>query len=881
MTFSVDQLENRLAGMLGFLDRYTASSGTYLMDSQKVVRNALHSEIGRGGYFPTTSSTSEAQITMIRGLLAAHRATGDLTYLTRAKQLVEALIDYFYFNVEPPSSSGIWPHHWLVNAGPEVISVRGPSADPYTSMGNIAVPVAFTAGVAALGSNLSIVFKVFTGDPVWTNVFAALQDGGVEYPVDYYIDSLGRRCSGQRGDGSWGDVIGAVTGEPAGKIVLVDTSHTGTLKVNSADLDGTTIPVNSGFEAWPMWRALVGPEVVSAPDGLHWAVDIWRRLISLEPGEVRWQRALARTLDTWLDACTYRVSTDIFKSEIGALYNSWPLTYLYGVRGATSFQAGDPSVTASRDGSGVVVFDLDADGLRTEFVFENGSLFVETTSISAFEIDVGADVAVDLEIRVLLDDATTASAVISLAGTGLETFSIPRIGFRNWPSPIWRASDGGSFVYGTGAESSTTGSDGTSTWPVRRVTVGDNSSGWGFAYPPLSMPITALVQPRSGATTVRLTDGDGWFWYLTLTNTGALSEVPLDWTNPSWTTTGYQEVIGTPPASPVGSTATAFIIITGSTTEVDLAWVGPTAPTVLAAGRLEKVSLSLNHTGAIQLLVADASFSASVRDAIAYQTGVNRGVVPFNYGAYGGGRRGAGGALFQGPIYAVYQSVLPWWELGDTAAATLVYACLNDAQAAYTTSVGITGPFCPVYIPATWESAAYGSPDTWTWNGPDPNTFWGGFQYRTYLEAARGWSLFASAIPNAATVTNRFLLWLDTWLTANPSATGLPTEFREAMTPAVTYDEPHFLALAVKATACARLAGADPTRSARVLSRLLDMLEGWYAPDGTLMAGSFATDPDVETYYGFWHGEIMTALADTLYDWPSVMPRRRPVIFPS
>jgi hypothetical protein len=849
-------LRSWLAGMAAFLTAWQGSGGSYIVNAQNIVRNNLHDELGRAGYLPPQAATSESQTMMARGFLLAHKATGEAAYLATAKALAEAFIDHYAGGVEPPAS-GLWGHHWIVNAGPAAVPVQGPAAVPYTGAGNLGSSISFTAGVGDLGTSLALVYRVFAGTLGWDNAFSGLNAGGVDYAVDYYIASDGTRRTGRKADGSWGEVIGAVTGETPGKIVLANTGFTGSLKVSHSVYTGATIPVNSGFEAWPMWRQLVGGEQVMAVDAIHWALDVFVLLKGLEPAVPRWGNAVNRLVETYGDAATYRTSTKLFERDVGAQYNSQPLTYWFGLRGGTAFHSPDASVTAGRDAGGAVQFDLAPDAAREGFYFENGELLVTTTSGSIMSAELGSNAALGVEITVANADGSSGVAEVSLAGSGIETKSLALAEFRTWPSGAWRPGDT-TFVFGTGSEAITTNTDGAVPWPVARVTLGDATGGWGFARS-FGVPFRLLVRGRSGDATLRLTDGAGWFWYRSLANTGALTELSLNWST-GWTTTGYQDLGGTPPGSPVGGAATALVLLTASAAVVDVAYAAATTPLALGAGDLSKVTLKYDTDAAVQLKVGDVSFSASSRMAIPYQPGA----APFNYGMFGGSKRGPGGAFFQGPIYAGYQSSTPWYQSGDAAAARNLYDFLAASQAAYTASTGIVGPFAPVFVPATYDSLDYGAANSWTWEGPDPNTAWGGFQYRSFFAAAEGWSAWGSAVPLAATVCTRFLTWLDRTLADNPGWTAVPGVFSEGVPPAPAGADSHMVALCLRGTVHCRLAGADRATCARVMRRLMAMLAGRYNATG-LMAGSFPPTPGVAVYYGFWHGEIMAAVAEALY----------------
>ena len=249
---------------------------------------------------------------------------------------------------------------------------------------------------------------------------------------------------------------------------------------------------------------------------------------------------------------------------------------------------------------------------------------------------------------------------------------------------------------------------------------------------------------------------------------------------------------------------------------------------------------------------------------------VYKGAIPFEYSNKGPNLSVLSTPVFRGPYYAGYQNPLPWHYMKDYSAAANMLQFLIDAQAAYTKSTGITGPFAPVYH---YDDSFLGKAvkNSFTWEGPDPNTFWGGFQYRPFAAVADFWQqcmnskISTPAVTSASKVSTTFLGWLDGWLKAHPSDSYVPTEFREKSAPAAPAangngdKDPHMIGLALKGAVLCKKAGANPEMVARVITRLLAMLTSHQIASGE-MAGSFTHDPYSHIFNGFWAGEIMDAL---------------------
>ncbi len=244
---------------------------------------------------------------------------------------------------------------------------------------------------------------------------------------------------------------------------------------------------------------------------------------------------------------------------------------------------------------------------------------------------------------------------------------------------------------------------------------------------------------------------------------------------------------------------------------------------------------------------------------------VYKGAIPFEFSNKGANLSVQPTATFRGPYYSGYQNPVPWHFMKDYTAAANMLQLLIDAQAAYRTSTTIMGPFAPVYHYDT-SMLSGATINKFSWKGPDPNTFWGGFQYRAFTAVADFWQQCITsktsnpAVSSAAKVSTAFLTWLDTWLTTHPTETQIPVTFNEGVAPIADYKEAHIIALALKGSLYCKKAGTNPQIVTRVIGRLYKMLMSCQVTTGD-MAGSFASDPNSHSFNGFWAGEIMDALA--------------------
>lgn len=408
LTATVQQM---LAAQFSYIQRYTgtsAPSAPPLVTSLGLVKNNQAEADGAlNGYLPPDVSTSEGQSLLMRGMLRSYLATGNQDFLTYAKSLADALFEYFYFGVRPPSEPTEWNHHWLVNAGTP-FPVLGPvSPDGPAYSGYIAKEVTFTSGVAQVEPTLYRVYKAFSDDGalLWENVFSDLT-AGTEYAIDYYIDAARNKVQGVQGNGSFGATSTPNSTEPPGRIVLQNKTLGGAARLNYAVSTSTLIPTGTQFEGWPMWRELVknpGGTIIerdTATDAIHWIIDCFKLLMEAEPSVQEWQDGYHRMLETWERACYIPASTTYaFKKLPGTLYNQFPLTYFYAY-GTNADGANltyvDPTdyLSYGRDASGYAEFVLPDDQYRYSFNFENAPMYITYDADSSVSVEISTSATV-------------------------------------------------------------------------------------------------------------------------------------------------------------------------------------------------------------------------------------------------------------------------------------------------------------------------------------------------------------------------------------------------------------------------------------------------------------------------------------------------------
>lgn len=206
---------------------------------------------------------------------------------------------------------------------------------------------------------------------------------------------------------------------------------------------------------------------------------------------------------------------------------------------------------------------------------------------------------------------------------------------------------------------------------------------------------------------------------------------------------------------------------------------------------------------------------------------------------------------------------------------------LRDAQARYAADLGITGPFAHTYVLNTSARLNIGNPTphTWVYTGDDPNTQWAGYQVRPVESLCR---LAYVAKDNAAAQDVRAMAlsishaWLD-WLAGYwPNLDGMPwrgmpTDFPGDRPPETNYEEPHIVAIVLRALLWLRMAGDTDAARTALAVRCWHYLESMWVTEGR-MANTWSPVPDQRQWYGFWHGEIMEAMAMIVKDAKNHLP---------
>ncbi|HTY13709.1 MAG TPA: glycoside hydrolase family 48 protein [Candidatus Omnitrophota bacterium] len=112
-------------------------------------------------------------------------------------------------------------------------------------------------------------------------------------------------------------------------------------------------------------------------------------------------------------------------------------------------------------------------------------------------------------------------------------------------------------------------------------------------------------------------------------------------------------------------------------------------------------------------------------------------------------------------LYAGYQDPAAWEIMGRPKWAKNVVKFLGAAQNEFSKRYGQSGPFMPLF-----KDGVFG------WEGSDPNTYWMGFQYRTFAHLAHYYYLTGDK--DAKAILDRFVSWMKKNWAVDGSSVSIP-----------------------------------------------------------------------------------------------------------
>lgn len=839
LVISPDIIASWVSQYDAFLNHYTgdADGKSIMLNSQGLTVNSFHDETGRGGYFPTTSGTSEGQLLTLRGSLLAYKATGEQSWLNRANLLADAMMRVMYQERPIPKEPDVtWVPHWLFNAKKDF-----KSQEYFTDY-----KARFTNGKAII--KINDIFKVYSvrsssSTLVWDSPFSTIN--GVQYKIaniDYADDNTA--------------IVQLENAEVTGDLLVVYGTNTGDI-----------IHKGDNFDAYPIWRKLESGETVCAIDSLAWSIDCFKLLYDVTREE-KWSRALNSTTTALRSA---------FHIDNSIVYIAPPrLGFNIFDNGIYKYSTREVAETYSQN-KHTGYIDIHYPEIKNfgEGQIGKGSVNASFGDNDYIETKLASDTPV--KINILLDEDGVYDenkrwvAPVYLNGSNkIQQIELRKENFFksstiNWGSNYTGRADGAAIHDNVST---------VITQPVivdnielQRIKLTKKEGGWAqFLFGMASTP--AFPFDFKYKTTddidfvIRDVNDSPWRFRLPKSNSDTMititSELFISDANLS--------------SFPSGNFSSMLVDAQSTSATIDVDYIG-TLQTLPADTTYATITLA--YGGLKEATVSIELVAPMPSTQLAYVPYV----APFDYHLLSGNVN-----TWRGPAYSGYQTPYIWQEIPDFMdefgnnnedALNMNVRFMNDAQSAYEVSTGISGGFAPVYFWNRWDSIQYEhEPDTWGWlPAPDPNVDWGGFQYRAIESVSRVVRNNSDSV-QAIGIAIKFFKFIDKYW---DKEFNMPTVFGEHEAPKNTYDDTHMASLLMRALVNVYVAVSsksdyveDTALILKLINKTLRYLEHFQiqiseVPFNTSrLEGTFSTEPNSGQWYGFWGAEIISALSELI-----------------
>lgn len=782
-------------------------------------------------YAPPSAGTSEGQLLTIRGCLLQYKATKEAKWKTLADKLMDGLLNYYYPTPNPPATPDVgWVPHWLVNVN-----------EPFTSREYFLDGRAtFVNGVATV--NYNKVFKIHSVRALDAEIKEKWTPDSEIIGTSYKIESTQVRY-----------------GESSATITLADKTVNGELLIAYSSETGPIINVGEQCEAYPVWRPMDEGEIACAVDALHWALDCFYLYLELEPNNsTKWQRAIDCTLEAIEAECD--VSNTIYYIKAGD--KGEPVIS----NGLTNYSERSPKETYTNN-NGVISINYGATSTPKEAsiskwvgnkVVFNRSNWIEasicTSAPTRLTLKLDEDEGYNPDKRWRCDFFTQ--------GMGLgnsENFTFYPEDFYKEGSVRWGTQYGSDADYNgiTSEHSSLTGS--------RKIVNGRE--------------ITELVFHRG--------DEGGWLGWSQVVLGLFGVKLPIDIKYKTSNRINFcvkdsneiKHFYELPTTNGEFKTITLTESMLSDSSTIGSADYGA----IMLEAIDEDATIQLEYFGHLVSYPHKylTSLTFSYREPEALKVDINyikpapsRSPLPYapymlpfdmhfiNYEL----------SNLRGAIYTGYQA--PWiyqhgvWENNPVALQTNLQF-LQDAQDAYHDLTGYDGFFAPIFWWDYLDDAGDNPTNTFGMagnGGMEGNgaVVWGGFQYRTIKDVARV-LIKEHNNQQAHDICIRFFQGMKKWW--GQTLTEFPTVFVENHEPYNDQIDAHMVAnlmeaLIITQTSCSLLTESQTKLITDLIEKCVVFLYHYYVePNGFNSAVEGTWSEDIRTWYEFWGGDILSAIA--------------------
>ncbi|PDH85296.1 hypothetical protein AO462_03515 [Oenococcus oeni] len=849
LNISSAQLENWLSSYDQFLSKWTVSSGQMAINDIGLVAGSFVTDDPHISYTPPTTGTSEGQLLTIRGCLLAYLATKQQTWLDRATNLTNGLLNYYYPSSTIPSTPNpLWVPHWLVNV-----------TAPFTARQFfLDYQATFSNGVFTMNMpNLTKVYTVRATDATLDDETSpASPITGTEYPI--------KSISYDYNNGK------AV-------ITLEDSNFSGTALLTYATSTGETVNVGDKCEAYPVWRHLDDGEIACAVDTLPWALDVFNLWYKIT-GDSKWLNAAQSTKASI--AAEYQVSDAVYYIKPGN--DGDPVL----ANGVTSYSARKPVETYSNSGGLILINYPSATGEASFGAWVGKHL--PFTDDNYLELKLGSNT--QQKVFMYLDEDQTYDPNkrwrndFILQGNGLtedklETVDLKPENFYKANSIFWGegygAGSDGSFQGGSGGSVSTKDIvgqvDGINRL-YKELTFIDPS--WaqyiiGGSYGQ-SLPFT-LKYKSNKAFQLLINDKNGKQWSCNIPAASDFNELAL---NAGMFSTSSSATIADLEA---GGFNSITINCQADGTVIDIDYIG--TKVLMNVPYYTNISFGYDQPTALQVAVEYIQ-PMPQKNPLPYVPYI----APFDMHLVNGklsDMRGAPYTGYQAPW--IMQDAAVSTNLGDDNGDSLqtMLKFLSDAQDAYEGFTGLRGFFAPVYWWNYRDDADGNPPNTFSMTGPWGGV-WGGFEYRTISDVAR---VIANEPQNGQAKTICFDFFNAVNSVWTDILTNFPNDFDVDSSSESPYSsdsmntikstnnqtDPHMVALLLRALTYANYSSNLSVDEKNLLTTLsnkcIAFLTHYFVSISSTpfsqykVEGTFSPDPVNSTWYEYWGGDIVSALA--------------------
>lgn len=793
-----------------------------------LIRASYHKEEGRNGYVPPESGSSESQFLTLLGFLYMFKATRDLKWLDVSKKIADACLKIMYNNKSIPTTDFdedyLFIPNWLFNA--DVVSFTG---EKYY----VDKKVTFANGVGTFTSAYTA-RKIFSARTLestllWDSPYSTII--GKDYLVASYTAN-----------------------DKNFTVTLEDTTFNGDLLVVYSDMGGDTIVPGECFEAYPMWRKLQDEEVACAIDSLWWSYECWKLLYEFT-GETKYYNLYQNELKVIEYVCSIPNANDY----LGVAFDT---TNPFSISGSFQYNERTVAPTFSRDSnSGCIVIDVPQGTGKIDI--GKGGINEVISKDRYYKLKISTGVATKMKIIMTdsieyNDDRRWYHQVKTSGNNTLDEFTMKQSDFIQDKYIFFdleiKTIEEDTF-HGDSSTVTLTKVFDDNNEAVRRVDFDKVvEGGWCQYLPNVSATYDSLplmIYRGGKGISIRIKDANGWLWYRLLNEHTSFTSEIYDFTG--FILSNYQTNTGTPPASLTAPVSQILFESVDSASWIELKRIGDITKCQMPQGiTLQSMIIEFDEPSAQKVKIR------YLRPVPVEGYSYVPWVAPFSLNTINNSI-----SDWRGTPYVGYQCPWIWQEYNKPEGAAQVLDFIQKSQDAYekitNTSLRF---FTQVFVWDRWDCRNYGSINEFTWDGPDPNTFWGGYQYRA-LETVAKTLYNDSTLTVAKTIIEDFLNSLLTvWTNTSQQ---IPTGFNKDGS--ITQgQEPHDVALLLRAAIYAYESGVcNEALCLNVIDKCMNNLNYCYAKTSKLTDFNSLSTKGTwfawNMWYGYWGGEIMRTLA--------------------